>query len=180
MTSEDSSNENEEAHADSSRYSTRRMTFEEWNRAATAANPLDSYLKSKEEFEKTEPPIEAIKFYRRERTYYLLNRGDTAIDRLQYRAVQRDVNTKRVSKTARYEVTGIPPRFYFEIGEMDLEGETRMQVEPERVEWADGGAFQEPRRLQLFQPSADAAPPLDTLDLRSATADPAVIDSGDT
>lgn len=72
-------------------YSSDGMTFEEWNRMATAANPLDSDLKKQREFEQTEPPVEAIELYREERTYYLLNQGDRSIRRLRYRAAIRNV-----------------------------------------------------------------------------------------
>jgi hypothetical protein len=50
----------------------------------------------------------------------------------------RDVNTKQIQKIVRYEVKDLPPRSYVEIGEIDLEGETRIQVELQRVAWQEG------------------------------------------
>lgn len=158
-------------------YSMGRLTFEEWNRMATEANPLDSYLKKKKEFEETESPIEAIKLYLEERTYYLLNRESRAIESLQYRVAHRDVNTKQIQKIVRYEVKDFPPRSYLEIGEMNLEGETRIQVELQKVVWQEGNPAEEPRVLTLYQPTGGGVPPINQQELESAGVEPVAVES---
>jgi hypothetical protein len=174
--SQDSKNDSEDED-NGPNYSTGRLTFEEWNRMATEANPLDSYLKKKKEFEETEPPIEAIKLYREERTYYLLNRGSRAIESLRYRVAHRDVNTKQVQKIVRYEVKDLPSHSYVEIAEMDLDGETRIQVELQRVVWQEGDPVEEPRVLTLYQPTGGGVPPIDQQELETAGVEPVVVES---
>ena len=174
--SQDSKNDSEDEENEPN-YSTGRLTFEEWNRMATEANPLDSYLKKKKEFEKTEPPIEAIKLYREERTYYLLNRGSRAIESLRYRVAHRDVNTKQIQKILRYEVKDLPPCSYVEIGEMDLEGETRIQVELQKVTWQEGEPVEEPRVLTLYQPTGGGMPPIERQEIEPAGAEPVAVES---
>lgn len=169
--------DNEEEGENRSTDSGKGLTFEEWNRMATEANPLDRRLKREREFKQTEPPVEAIKFYREGRTYYQLNRGDKAIRRLRYQDASRDVNTKKAKAFKLIELTNIPGRSYVEIGQMDLENETRMRVTLGEVEWKDGETFDGTRSLTLYQPSLSGVLPLDRLDLTPVEIEPSVIDS---
>ena len=160
--------------------SERGMTFEEWNRAASAADPLDSYLMEKKEFERTEPPVKAIKFYREERSYYLLNRGDRAVECLQYHLVSRDVNARKSKDAELYELRSFPPRSYVEIGHMDLEGDMRMQVVLQKVVWDDeGGVAEESEKLTLFEHSDGGVVPLEKQELQPAEVEPSLISDKD-
>jgi hypothetical protein len=165
----------EDRGSDKSEDSREGLTFEEWNRMATEANPLDSSLKKKREFKRVEPPIEAIKLYRRERTYYLLNRREQAITQLRYQTVSRDVNTNQGKAVQLFEVTDVPGCSYFKVGEMDLQGETRLRFTLGRVEWEDGETFEDEKSPTLYQPSIGGVPPLDRTDLILVEVEPTVI-----
>jgi hypothetical protein len=164
----------------SDRYTTGTVSREEWIRLLNEADPWDRGLKAQKEFERTEPPVRSIKAYRKETYYYLLNRGEQAIDRLRYRAHKLDVNLRRAERTRLYELKDLPPESYVKVGRMDLGGQRRMVFTLLSARWEGGHAFEaesrdDERRLPVYDHS-DRVPPLDGLDLSAAPSEPVVVD----
>ena len=167
--------------ARSDRYTRTTVSREEWIRLLNQADSWDRRLKAQKEFERTDPLVQSVKAYLRGRQYYLLNRGEEAIQRLRYRACEWDVNTRRVKQTQLREVQGLPSKSYVEVGRMGLEGQRRMAFRLALAEWEGGHIYkaearEEERRLRVFDPS-DSVPSLDTLDLSGAQSSPTLIDS---
>jgi len=164
----------------SDRYTTGTVSREEWIRLLNEADPWDRRLKAQKEFERTEPPVRSVKICRQETRYYLLNRGEQAIDRLRYRAHKLDVNLRRAEGARLYELKDLPPESYVRVGRMDLGGQRRMVFTLVSARWEGGHAFEagsrdDERRLRIFDHS-DHVPSLDDLDLSAAPTEPVVVD----
>jgi len=162
------------------RYTTGTVSREEWIRLLNQADPWDRRLKAQKEFDRTDPPVRSVKIYRQETRYYLLNRGTQAIDRLRYRAHELDVNFRRAEGARLYELKGLPPESYVEVGRMDLGGQRRMVFTLVSARWEGGHTFEaesreDERRLRIFDHS-DHVSSLDGLDLSASPSEPVLVD----
>lgn len=166
--------------ARSDRYTTGTVSREKWIEMMNQADSFDQSLQAKKEYGQTEPPVRSIKAYQQDTRYYLLNRGETPLERLRYRAYEVDVNLRRVEETQLYEVRDVPPESYFQVGEMDLEAQRRMAFTLVSAQWEDGHVFEaesrEGRRLRMFDP-ADPVPSPERLGLSVTPAEPTPIES---
>ena len=167
--------------ARSDRYTRGTVSREEWIRLLDQADPWDRRFKAQKEFERTDPPVRSVKAYRWGTDYYLLNRGEQAIQRLRYRACELDVNTRRVKRAQLCQVQGFPPESHVEVGRMDLEDQRRMAFWLALARWEGGRSFEaeareEKHRLRVFDHS-DGVPSLDMLDLLAARSEPTIVNS---
>lgn len=157
-------------------------TWEEWTEMLNRADPWDQTLRAQEEFEQTEPPVEAIKAYRREARYYLLHRGKTAVDRLRYRAYNVDVDLRWAERPTLYELRDLPPRSVVEVGRIDLGGQRRMLFTLVAVKWSVGRVHECGRKgerwLRIFDHS-DGVPTLEALDLSPVEQEPVMVSEDD-
>lgn len=163
---------------ESDRFTRHTPTREEWIEMLNRADPWDQNLRAQKEFEQTEPRAEAIKAYRQEFRYYLLHRGEAAIDRLRYLAHDVDVNLRRTERTTLYELRDLPPQSYVEVGRIDLGGQRRMIFDLVSVEWADGRVHEEERRLRIFDHS-DRVPSLEAMGLSLVEQEPRMVPEDD-
>ena len=165
-----------EEHSSGSDDRDRGISEEEWMELMNRADPLEQRLRTQKEFNRLDPPAQSIKAYQQETQYYLLNRGQTPVKRLHYRAYETDVNVHRIKSSQLYEVQDFPPESFFQAGRMDLEGQRRMAFTLVLAEWGDGHVFEAEaessgHRLRLFDPADPVSSP-DDLGLSVAPVEP--------
>ena len=133
-------------------YSSGTVSREKWIEMMNRANPLDRHLMEKKEFEKQEPPEEAIKLFRDGRIRYLLNFSPVDITRLRYRK-RPGHRTKDVDPAPLdMEVEGLPARSYVAVDDgFDPNVDTSSFALIEAA-WADGSTFKEARALLEYDP----------------------------
>ena len=152
------------------------LSREKWIELTNRADPMERSLRHRMDFERTEPPVEALTLFRNGTKYHLLHRGDAPITEVRYRTIDYDVNTGQIREVRLCTFGPFPPRTRIQIGSMDLPRFRRTRAELLVVEWTGGRVWTGRRALTMFEPSS-GIPPLHALDLSPASGDPVCLDT---
>ena len=126
------------------------MSFEEWSRRASRANPLDRYAADQCRFEDPETPLDGLFLFREAGEYVLINRSGRDIPALTYETVVADHIHRPVSDVSVYRLTEIPSGRYVRLHKAEPTPQRRIPVFLTEVAWSDEDTWTGRKKLSVW------------------------------
>ena len=114
----------------------RRATVEEWNEAASRANPLDNYARKQKDFREPDPP--GLILFTQDRTHYLINRSGAYIKTVVYETVRADDLDRTAGHAVVYRLTSLSNETAAPIASAPPEPQAKVILGLSHIRWARG------------------------------------------
>jgi len=129
------------------------MSFDEWSRRASRANPLDRYAADLRRFEEPETPLEGLLLFREAGQYVLINRSGRKIQSLTYETIVADDIHRPLSDVSIYRLREIPAGCYVNLHDAEPTPQRRIPVFLTEVAWAADAPWTGHEKLSVWTPT---------------------------
>jgi hypothetical protein len=119
----------------------------------TSCSRLSPSARAKKQFARTDRPTDALKIFRQGGRYYLLNRANTAIDRIRFESARRHVRLRNESDGKVRELCGLPARSYVPVGSVRPRSHTEAIYRLFLADWQDGPTWSGEQMLRVYSPN---------------------------